>query len=801
LNPNYKHESTTGTKTVVSDQPEVPASLPKAPRDPNGLTQAEADKRLKANGANTVADVGRHPLRDVISKFWAPVPWLLEAAIILQLVLHDYLEAIAVFGLLAFNGILGYFQSSRAQATLAALKSRLALSASVRRDSTWKTIPAAALGQGDIIKLSLGGVVAADARLVSGDILLDQSMLTGESLPIEAGSGKQTFAGALVKRGEAIAEVTATGDRTKFGRSAELIRGAHVVSSQQKAVLNVVRNLAVFNGFVVVALLGYSVVLHLSTVEIISLVLTAILASIPVALPATFTLAAAIGARALAAVGVLPTRLSAVDEAASMDVLCADKTGTLTNNELKVTTTYAMPGFDEAHVLSLAALASSEGGADPVDAAIRAAAEEAKVSDHPALIRFVPFDPSKKMSEAVVATGPKQTKERIIKGASAVVSALAAPAPEASKHADQLQAKGFRVLSVAAGPPGALRIAGLVALSDPPRADSAALVKELEGLGVRTVMVTGDAPTTAAIVAAAVGLRGATCPAGPLPDHLEPAKYAIYAGVLPEDKYRLVQAFENSGHVVGMCGDGANDAPALRQAQMGIAVATATDVAKSAAGIVLTTSGLGGIVAAVKEGRTTFQRILSYTLNSILKKIVMALLLAVGLIMTGHAVLTPMLMVVLMVVGDFLAMSLTTDNVTPSPVPNVWRVGTLTIAGIAIGLCLLAFCSGILAIGVFRLHLGSSPLQTLAFLSVAFGSQATIYAIRERRRLWSLRPSRWLVLSSAGDLLLSSLLAIFGLLMAPLSWVVVGSVLGAAVLFGVLLNLVKLPLFARLQIS
>jgi H+-transporting ATPase len=566
-------------------------------------------------------------------------------------------------------------------------------------------------------------------------------------------------------------------------------------------VLSVVRNLAVFNGIVVLALLGYSVVLHLSSVEIISLVLTAILASIPVALPATFTLAAAVGARALAALGVLPTRLSAVDEAASMDVLCADKTGTLTNNKLSVTTTYAMPGFDEAHVLNLAALASSEGGADPVDAAIRAAAERTKVSDQPVLIRFVPFDPAKKMSEALVTTGPKQTQERVIKGASAVVTALAAPASDATTHAAELQAKGFRVLAVAAGAPAALRVAGLIALSDPPRADSAVLVKELAGLGVRTIMVTGDAPTTAAIVAAAVGLSGPMCPAGPLPEILEPSKYAIYAGVLPEDKFRLVQGFEKSGHVVGMCGDGANDAPALRQAQMGIAVATATDVAKSAAGLVLTTSGLSGIVAAVKEGRTTFQRILSYTLNSILKKIVMALLLAVGLIMTGHAVLTPMLMVVLMVVGDFLAMSLTTDNVTPSPLPNVWRVGRLTIAGVAIGLCLLAFCAGILAIGVFHLHLATGAVQTLAFVSVAFGSQATIYAIRERRRLWSLRPSRWLILSSAGDLIVSSLLAIFGLLMAPLALPIVGSVFGAAITFGILLNLIKLPLFARLQIS
>ncbi len=571
--------------------------------DPNGLTSAEAARRLAADGANSVTDAAVHPFRDVIGKFWAPVPWLLEAAIVLQLVLHDYLEAAIVFGLLMFNAILSYFQSSRAQATLAALKSKLALNASVLRDGAWTVSPATELVNGDIIKLSLGDVVAADAQLLGGDVLVDQSMLTGESLPVEATTGAQTYAGALVRRGEAIAEVTATGARTTFGRTAELIRDAHVVSSQQKAVLSVVRNLAIFNGLVVVVLLVYAAAIGLSATEIISLILTAVLASIPVALPATFTLASAIGARFLAGVGVLPTRLSAVDEAASMDVFCSDKTGTLTRNELKVTAVRAMPGFDEAQVLQLAALASSDGGDDPVDGAIRAAAAEENVADLPVLVHFVPFDSATKMSSAMVTSGPEKLERRIVKGAFATVCSLAGAQPGAAAFANDLQANGYRVLAVAFGAPKSLQLAGLVALSDPPRSDSADLITELATLGVRTVMVTGDAPATARVVAKAVGLAGSVCPAGRLPEHLEPESFAVYADVLPEDKFRLVQAFQKSGHVVGMCGDGANDAPALRQAQMGIAVSTATDVAKSAAGIVLTTAGLGGIVIAVREGR------------------------------------------------------------------------------------------------------------------------------------------------------------------------------------------------------
>ncbi len=312
-----------------------------------------------------------HPLRMAIEKFWAPVPWMLEAAIILELVLGKYVEAAIIAALLIFNAALGLFQESRAQATLAALRSRLALNASVRRDGAWKTIPAVELVPGDVVKLSLGAVVAADVHLTGGEVLLDQSMLTGESVPIEAGAGVQTYAGALVRRGEAVAEVTATGVRTKFGRTAELVRTAHVVSSQQKAVLRVVRNLAAFNGVVIALLVTYAWLLKMPLDEIIPLILTAVLASIPVALPATFTLASALGARALAKLGVLPTRLSAVDEAATMNVLCADKTGTLTENALTVTTVRPMPGFDEPHVLALAALASSDGGQDPVDGAIR----------------------------------------------------------------------------------------------------------------------------------------------------------------------------------------------------------------------------------------------------------------------------------------------------------------------------------------------------------------------------------------------------------------------------------------------
>ncbi len=789
--PTPAANSTVSPKTLQGDPEDSLA---------RGLASDEARVRLAKFGPNAMPDTAVRPWRMALTKFWAPVPWMLEAAIILQAALHEYVEAAVIAGLLVFNAALGFFQEGRAQATLAALKSRLALSASVRRDGVWKVIPATELVPGDAVKLSLGGVVAADVKLVEGSILLDQSMLTGESVPIEAGPGLQTYAGALVRRGEATATVTATGANTKFGHTAELVRTAHVESTQQKTVVRVVRNLAKFNGAIIVLLVAYAHIRRMPIGEIIPLVLTAVLASIPVALPATFTLAAALGARALARLGVLPTRLSAVDEAATLDVLCSDKTGTLTRNELAVTAIRPQPGLDEVHVLAMAALASSDGGQDPVDTAIRAAAAKNKIADPPKLVKFVPFDPATKMSEAT-ATDANGGALRAVKGAFATVITLAEPMPTAAAVAHELEVHGFRVLAVAVGTPAPMRLAGLIALSDPPRTDAAELIKELRTLGVRTVMVTGDAPATAAIIAKAVGLDGAICPAGPIPESVRPESFAVFAGVLPEDKFRLVQAFQKSGHTVGVCGDGANDAPALRQAQMGIAVSAATDVAKSAAGIVLTKPGLEGVVAAVKEGRITFQRILTYTLNSVTKKIVQVLFLAAGLIMTGHAIRTPMLMVIIMITGDFLGMSLTTDNVRPSGTPNAWRVGNLTLAGAFMGISELVFCTAVLAVGKFRLGLGIEALQTLAFLLIVFGNQATMYANRTRQRLWSTHPSCWVVLSSVADLLIASTMANRGIAMAPLPLLVMAGALAWVIVFAFAVDVAKVPVFNRLGIA
>ncbi len=765
----------------------------------SGLTSEEVRQRREQCGSNAVAQTEPAAVRRLLAKFWAPVPWMLEVAILLQFMLQEYVEALVIAVLLVFNAALGLVQEQRARATLDTLKSQLALLAVVRRDGLWQTLAASELVPGDTVKLTLGGIVPADVRLLDGSVLLDQSMLTGESLPIEACRGARTYAGSLVRRGEAVAEVTATGERTKFGRTAELVRVAHGRSSQQQAVLRVVRNLAAFSAALVCVQLAYATANGMAGAEMIPLVLTAVLAAIPVALPATFTLASAIAAQELAARGVLPTRLSAVDEAATLDVLCSDKTGTLTQNALAVTAVHACPGFDETRVLGLAALASADAGTDPVDAAIRAAAARTPAQGLPERTRFVPFDPAQKMSEAD-ARDLDGKPLRIAKGAFARIAQLAPPTADAAAARSGLETQGYRVLGIAAGTHPPLTWAGLVALSDPPRPDARPLIAELEHLGVRTVMVTGDAPPTASVVARAVGLEGPICPAGPLPERIEPGQFSVFAGVFPEDKFHIVRAFQASGRTVGMCGDGANDAPALRQAQMGIAVSTATDVAKSAAGIVLTQAGLAGIVEAVRAGRVTYQRILTYTLRSVTTKINQMLFLTVGLFITGHAILTPMLMVLLMIGGDFLAMSATTDRVRPSLQPNVWRIGRVTVAAAVLGTCGLAFCVAILLTGVhFGLAAGEG-LRTLAAVTLVCCSQAIFYVVRDRRHLWSSWPSLWVLLSSVIDVSIIALFAATGFLMHALPWSAIGAVVLAAALFALLLDAIKSLLFARLHV-
>jgi H+-transporting ATPase len=768
---------------------------------PTGLSSGEAARRLLEYGPNAVVEEQIHPLAQIASHFWAPVPWMLEATIVLQIVVGERLEAAMIATLLILNVALGVFQENRAGAALALLKQRLALTARVRREGAWIDELAANLVPGDVVQLSLGNVVPADLRIIAGVLLIDQSMLTGESIPSEAEPGKIAYAGALVRRGEATAEIIATGTRTFFGRAAELVRIAHVESSEQRAVLGVVRNLTIVNFAIIIGIVAYAHAIGMSTTRTIPLVLTALLSAVPVALPATFTLAATLGAKTLALKGVLLTRLSALHEAAMIDVLCADKTGTLTANEIAVSAVRPLSsGYSEADIVAIAALASSVDSQDPIDTAVRHLAEGKDVLLPLKVLHFTPFDPAVKMAEAV-AVDLDGRQIRIVKGAPATVAAIAPMTREIATELEQLAAAGYRILGVACGPPGHLTFIGLIAFGDPPRADTRTLLTELQSLGVSTVMVTGDAAATAAVVARSVGLEGPVSPQGKIPDSVGPKDFAVYSGVFPEDKFRLVKAFQQQGHAVGMCGDGANDAPALRQAQMGIAVSTATDIAKAAAGIVLTDPGLGGVITCIKEGRAAFQRVLTYTLSILVNKSATLVVLGKGLVMTGHAVLTPLLQALAMLAGDFVTMSRAADRVSPSAYPNAWRVRNLTLAAVPLGLFKLAYYVSLLAVGWFIGRLDPAQMRTFTLLMLVFAGQATVYVLREQGHFWSSHPASIMLLASSADVAIIVFFAIGGVLMAPLPPAVVLMLLVTTLAFGLAMDFVKVSVVARLRID
>jgi H+-transporting ATPase len=724
---------------------------------------------------------------------------MLEATIVLELALGKVDEALVIAVLLVVNGLLSYFQEGRANRALALLRQRLSVTARVLRDGRWQRLAATALVPGDLIHVRLGDLTPADMRLTQGEVLVDQSALTGESQPVEAGPGSQLYAGSTIRRGEATGEITATGAQTYFGRTAELVRLARTESHLAEVILRIVRYLVTLDVVLVLALLAYAMATGMALHELLPFALILLVASVPVALPATFTVAQAVGAQALARRGVLVTRLSAIEEAAAMDVLASDKTGTLTENRLTVARLAPFPPYDDAQLLRFAALASDEATQDPIDLAILdAARRQDLLRDLPERLEMIPFDPETRRAEARYRDNGEL---RVVKGAARSVAALAAGAQDTERATEELAADGYRVLAVAAGGE-TLRLAGLVALEDPPRPDSGALVQTLKELGVRVDMVTGDALATARAVARRLGLGDRACaPEALRQGDANPARHCdLFARVLPEDKFRLVTSLQRSGHVTGMTGDGVNDAPALKQAEVGIAVANATDVAKAAASLVLTNAGLSDVVVAIAESRRIYRRMLTYTLNKIIKTIEIALFLSLGVMLTGVFVVTPLLIVLLLFTNDFVTMSIATDNAEPGPRPVRWDIGRLMLVAATLAALILVLSFSVFFVGRDLLSLPLPQLQTLIFLMLVFTGQGNVYLVRTGRHLWQSRPSRWLLLASVLDIIVVSVLAIEGVLMAPVSPVLVIGLLATVLNYLVLVDLVKVRLFRNLDI-
>src|SRR5579864_2666284 len=756
-----------------------------------GLTHAEVDASRKEHGYNEVAVKKEHPILNFLKKFWGISAWMLELIMILSAVLKKFSDLSVVGALLVINAALSFMQERRAAGVVEELRRKLQVSARVRRDSKWQVIPARELVPGDTVRVRSGDIVPADIKLLTGGLTADESALTGESKDMDKAPGGVLSSGSVVRRGEGNGVVMLTGAKTYFGRTTELVQEARPKLHIEEVVVKIVRWLFVIVG----AVLGFVVVLSLirgaPLIEMIPLMLVLLMSAVPVALPVMFTVSMAIGSAELAKRGVLVTRLSASEDAATMDVLCVDKTGTITMNQLAVTGVIPLENAKEADVLFTAALASQEANQDPIDLAFLAAAKAHHVFDGvPAVkpVSFAPFDAKNRRTEAVVEQNGQRL--RMMKGAVRTVAeacGLQPPAIEALEaRVSESALKGYRTLAVARGPEtGAPGLVGLVSLYDPPRPDAKQLITALHDLGVPVKMLTGDALAVACEIGKGVGLpnirrvadlKAASGQAGNKAVDLLAGADGL-AEVYPEDKYLVVQHLQEAGHVVGMTGDGVNDAPALRQAEVGIAVSTATDVAKGAASVVLTDQGLTDIVALVEQGRTIYQRVLTWIINKISRTILKSAFVAIAFVVTGQFVVSAFAMLLLTFMTDFAKITLATDHVRSSRKPESWNIGGFIAVSVVLGIAMVAEALLFLYLCWTPFDLApigdvqDKALHTFSFLILIYFAVFSVLSARERHWFWKTMPSKSLLAALTADALVGTFLALVGLPgLAPLPW-------------------------------
>ena len=777
----------------MENLPELPAQ-PTAQGVLAGLSSAEAAARLARDGPNEVAEQRRHPLLVLAGKFWGVSAWMLELIAALSLALGKLDDLAVATTLLVVNALIAFVQEQRATASVDALRRKMQVTARVRRDGAWQLLAARELVRGDVVRLREGDFVPADLRLSEGTLRLDRSALTGESREVTAAKADVVHCGAIVRHGEATGEVVATGTSTAFGRTVHLVDLARPTLQIERVVTRVVRWLFVIVGALVAAVTLLGSFRGLPLVEIAPLGLVLLMSAVPVALPVMFTVSTALGARQLARCGVLVTRLAAVEDAATMDVLCVDKTGTLTLNRLSVVGVVPLGGVTESEVLRAGAQASQESDRDPIDLALIAAAGRPDSEER--TIAFEPFDATRRRTEAVIEY--EGHRWRVSKGAVRTLAALCGLTAEETEALDARARdagdKGYRALAVARGVEGETpRLLGLVLLQDPPRPDAQELVAALRARGVAVKMLTGDALPVAMEIARQVGLGPLSrmadlqAAAAGRPD----AAFELLtrtdglAEVFPEDKFAAVRHLQAAGHVTGMTGDGVNDAPALRQAEVGIAVAGATDVAKGAASVVLTDPGLANIVPLIDLGRATYQRLLTWIINKISRTILKSGFVAVTLVVTGQFVVSAFAMLLLVFMTDFAKVALATDSVRPSDRPETWAIGKLVRVSVVLGLFMVVEALLLLWAGWHWLGLAGDPaaLNTFAFLTLLYFALFSIVSLRERRWFGASRPSAALATALVADGLVGTGLAYTGIAgMAPLpTWQTLSVMVCAAV--------------------
>ncbi len=779
-----------------------------------GLVGAEAATRFDREGPNEVPEKKSHPFLRFAGKFWGLSAWMLELIAGLSFALGKRADFAVALALLLVNAVLSFFQEQRASSAVAALRHRLQVTARVLRDGRWQPMPARQLVVGDVMRLRSGDFVPADAQIIDGKLKIDQSALTGESGELNKAANDPIYSGSIVHQGEATAVVIGTGARTYFGRTTQLVESAQPKLHIEEVIARVVKWLFLIVGTMVTVTLIVSIVQGSRLIEILPLSLVLLMSAIPVALPVMFTVSMAVGSIELARHGVLVTRLSAAEDAANMDVLCADKTGTLTMNRLSLTGVLPEPGFTEDDVVRNGALASNEADQDPIDLAfLHAAGERNLRNSGEKIVSFVPFSPGTRRTEAVVDLGAGPI--RVMKGALRTLGQAAGIAPQALEaieaRAQQEAQKGYRVLAVArAAGNEPLRLVGLALLSDAVRPDSRQLIADLRALGVTIKMLTGDALPVAREVARQLGIGEVARPlhAQPAGDDGGSSAGEMIRGVdglaeiFPEDKFVVVKGLQADDHVVGMTGDGVNDAPALRQAEVGIAVSSATDVAKGAASVVLTTEGLGGIVNLVTNGRAIYQRVLTWIVNKVSRTILKSGFVVIAFLVTGKFVISALGMVLVVFMTDFVKIALSTDRTRASQKPESWNnIGPLVTLSVIMGLLMLAESLGLLAVGWQWFDLGHHPgsLQTFAFETLLFFALFSILSIRERRAFWASRPSTTLALALFFDGCAGLLISVYGLAeLQPLPLGQTALIVGFALVFSLGVNdLIKSAWLAR----
>jgi H+-transporting ATPase len=788
--------------------------LSKLSASKDGLSSSEVERRLQQYGPNEIQEKKANPLKKFLGYFWGPIPWMIEAAVIMSAVIQRWPDFGIILTLLMVNAIVGSWQEHKAGNAIELLKQRLALRARVLRDGKWQEMSAGKLVPGDIIRLRLGDIIPADVKLIDGDYLLtDESALTGESLPVEKHLSGMGYASSIVKQGEMNALVVNTAARTFFGKTAKLVEQAQTPSHFQKAISKIGDYLIFLAIGLVILIFLASIFRGQNILDIIQFALILTVAGIPAALPAVLSVTMAIGAIALAKKEAIVSKLVAIEEMASMDVLCSDKTGTITKNVLTMGGTKPYDKFTENDVLLFSALASREEDQDPIDKAILTKTKStpaiaAKI-EHGKVTSFKPFDPVAKRTEATVQN-EDGSQFKVTKGAPQTILALAedkkAINEKLTEDVNEFAKKGYRALGVArTNKKNKWQFAGLIALFDPPREDSAQTIRTSQTMGVSVKMVTGDHIAIAKEISRQVNLgNDIVLPAAFLDKPDSQAQRVVeeaegFAEVFPEHKYRIVELLQERGHVVGMTGDGVNDAPALKKANAGIAVEGATDATKSAADLVLTKPGLSVIIDAIKESRKIFQRMTNYCTYRIAETIRVLLFMTAAIIIFQGYPVTALMLVLLALLNDLPIMTIAYDNVKYSDKPEKW--GMRTLLGIATFLGIIGVFSsfGILYIGKIVLNLNSDVLQSFIYLKLSVAGHLTVFVARTKGHFWSVKPAKPLLFAVIATQLVATIITVYGILLPAMGWMLAALVWGYALSLFVITDFAKVRLYKLLN--